>query len=484
MSITGALSNALSGLNAVSRAAEVTSANLANALTEGYGARSLSLSSQTVSGSGGVKVNGISRDVDQALLAQRREAAAQNAGSESRTAHLEALEGLIGTPDESASLAGRIAEFEATLITAASQPESTLRLEQVARAAGDVTQSFKDISSGIQEMRGEADSTINSMVERMNDLLTEVENLNVSIISAKSRGQSTAGYEDARQQMIDEISVMVPVRQMPRDHGAVALVSEGGAILLDGSAQELVFEPTRFVGVYQDMENGALSGITLGNGQEVWSSARQMLSGGALAAEFAIRDESTANAQAQLDGLARDLVERFQDSGVDPTLASGAPGLFTDAGAAFDASDETGLAARISLNALIDPDAGGEVWRLRDGLGAASVGTTGDGTLLQSLGAALAANLVPSSAALSGRGGSLHDLATQVVSAVSADRLASEQTLSFHVGQLEELQAQELANGVDSDRELQNLLLIEQSYAANARVIETIDEMMTTLMRL
>ena len=108
----------------------------------------------------------------------------------------------------------------------------------------------------------------------------------------------------------------------------------------------------------------------------------------------------------------------------------------------------------------------------------------GDGALLQSFGVALAESRSPGSAALAGRAGSLHALATGVVSSVSADRLASERRLSFHAGQLEELRAQELAHGVDSDREMQNLLLIEQSFAANARVIETIDEMMTTLLRL
>ena len=35
------------------------------------------------------------------------------------------------------------------------------------------------------------------------------------------------------------------------------------------------------------------------------------------------------------NAVARDLVERFAAAGVDPTLAPGAPGLFTDAGLAF-----------------------------------------------------------------------------------------------------------------------------------------------------
>lgn len=484
MSITGALSNALSGLNAVSRAAEVTSANLANALTEGYGARSLALSSQTLSASGGVRVDGIVRNVDQALVGQRREAEARNAGSESRLSHLQALESLIGTPDESASLAAKLADFEAQLITAASQPESTLRLEQVARAASDVAGTLNEISGGLQEMRSTADRKINSMVESLNGLLSEVETLNRSIISARSRGQSTAGFEDARQTVIDDISVLVPVRQMPRDHGSVALVSEGGAVLIDGSARQLEFQPTLFVDVHHEISNGVLSGLSLDNGQEVWAEGRTLLAGGALAAEFAIRDESAPEAQKILDGIAREIVERFQNGGADPTLAPGDPGLFTDMGSSFAAADEAGLAARITLNALVDPNENGEVWRLRDGLGASGSGISGDASLLLSLGAKASADQTPLSAALVGQGGSLYDLATQFVSTIGSDRLVAENSHVFHSGQLEELRALEMADGVDSDREMQNLLLIEQGYAANARVIETIDELMETLLRL
>ena len=39
-------------------------------------------------------------------------------------------------------------------------------------------------------------------------------------------------------------------------------------------------------------------------------------------------------------------------------------------------------------------------------------------------------------------------------------------------------------DGVDTDAEMQKLLLIEQAYAANARVIATVQAMIDTLMRI
>lgn len=42
----------------------------------------------------------------------------------------------------------------------------------------------------------------------------------------------------------------------------------------------------------------------------------------------------------------------------------------------------------------------------------------------------------------------------------------------------------EKAGGVDTDQELQALLVIEKNYAANAKVIQTVDDMVSTLLGL
>ena len=73
MSISGALSNALSGLTVNARMAETVSNNLSNSLTDGYGVRSLELSAgQTGGAGGGVRVISVNRFVDAGILADRR----------------------------------------------------------------------------------------------------------------------------------------------------------------------------------------------------------------------------------------------------------------------------------------------------------------------------------------------------------------------------------------------------------------------------
>jgi len=41
-----------------------------------------------------------------------------------------------------------------------------------------------------------------------------------------------------------------------------------------------------------------------------------------------------------------------------------------------------------------------------------------------------------------------------------------------------------MQDGVDTDQEMQTLLIVEQAYAANARVLQTADELIQTLIGL
>ncbi len=484
MTITSALNSAMSGLRAASRASELVSSNIANALTPGYAPRTLSIGSSSAGNAGGVQINGVTRHIDAQVIADRRLAGSEFGYRSNTATYLTRVEDLIGTPDKQGSLFARLSDFENSLITASSRPDAAERLDITALAARDLAKSINTVSDGIQQARSEAERSIEDQVTRLNDALKVVQKLNTSITAANARGSGISALQDQRQVLIDEISEMVPVRMVNRDHGTVALYTTGGAILLDGRAAEVGFDSANVVTPYMSVEDGSLSGLTI-NGYSVnTSSASGRLHGGTLGAQFEIRDELAPAAQAQMDALARDLVERFESSTVDPTLAPGQPGLFTDAGAALDPTLETGLASRLSLNALVDPAHGGETWRLRDGLGATTTGASGDATLLNALSDALTQTRVPSSGNFGPAAFSVTGLNTSLASQIGASRLREEQQLSFAAAQFYDLTERELANGVDTDAELQNLMILEQAYAANARVIQTVDQMFDTLMRI
>jgi flagellar hook-associated protein 1 len=73
VSISASLNNALSGLTASARTAELISNNVANATNPAYARREIVLGARVVGDTGqGVSVVGVDRIVDRALLSDRR----------------------------------------------------------------------------------------------------------------------------------------------------------------------------------------------------------------------------------------------------------------------------------------------------------------------------------------------------------------------------------------------------------------------------
>ncbi|SMH43191.1 flagellar hook-associated protein FlgK [Maritimibacter sp. HL-12] len=486
MTIAGSLANALSGLTASSRAAELVSSNVANAMTEGYGRRELQLQPRYM-GDGspsGVNVTGVRREVDMVIVQDRRLADAA-AGNHSELASFHAqMEGVVGLPDDQNSLSGRIAAFEASLIEAASRPDNPARLDNAVRAAQDIAEHLNTASREVQSSRMRADAAIDAQVRQLNDGLLRVQNLNSKIKETTARGQDPSALMDQRQQAIDALSPIIPLRQVERDHGMIALYTSGGAIVLDGRAAELDFQQVGVIVPEMTQASGALSGLTI-NGYAVRTGGdRSPIGGGSLAALFEIRDDLATNMQSQLDAVARDLIERFQDAGLDASRAPGDAGLLTDAGQAFSVADETGLASRISVNSLVLADAGGDSWRLRDGLGAAVPGEVGNASLLQEIKSALLAPRIAASGGFHGVQRSASGLVADLLSSASAARVDAEARQSHAAAQKDSLAFMEMQAGVDTDHELQKLMLIEQAYAANAKVISTVSAMLDAVMEL
>lgn len=481
MSISTALNNAVSGLTASSRMAEVVSSNTANAMTAGYARRELSLSAETLGGNGGVRILGVNRMINATLLQDRRLSDAETENASARADFATRFEDQLGDPETEGSLSWTLSEFESALIEAGSIPDSTARLTAAVSAAKSVTDKLNSVSDDLQQTRLEADHSIASQVDTLNETLQQIEKLNRTITTQTSIGGDASGLMDQRQTLIDQISTIVPVRVVARDNDQIAIFTTGGAVLLDGSASTVGFNASGVMSADMTLDSGALSGLTI-NGRTVSTSDDGPLGGGTLGAAFAVRDELAPEAQAQLDAFARNLIERFQDPALDTTLAAGDPGLFTDAGDALDTLDEVGLAGRIQINAAVDPAQGGAVWRLRDGLGATSAGSVGNARLINALSDALSEEEMPASGDFGSALRSASGLAADLLSYASGQRQSAELVESYATSRQETLTELTLAEGVDTDYEMQTLLKVEQAYSANARVIQTIDDMMQQLL--
>lgn len=451
--------------------AEVVSQNLANALTEGYGRRSLDTSSHY----GGVRVDGITRSVDRGLLGDRRLAEAR-LNADQRTADmLGAIEGIIGLPGDADSIAGRLSAFESALVSASADPASEQRLSHVNATLGALVGQLHQDASDVQKLRQDADASIQRDVDTLNSNLKMLEQLNADISRARASGQDPSSLFDARQQVVDEIGGIVPVRELDRGNDRLGLMTTSGLILIDGTAAQFEFTRTPTIVAGMTIASGGLSGITQ-NGEPLNAeNGFGRLGGGSLDAAFQLRDTALVSAQEGLDDIAMDLVSRMNDPLVDPSV--GATGLLTDSGGPVNAADTEGLASRLAINAAMDPNQGGGLSNWRDGVGSVSAGPSGNSAQLDRwLDALTNASGTPNMSA--------SERIAVFSSEISSGRVNAEQDLSFSAARWDNLHNAELAGGVDTDVELQNLLRVEQAYAANAKVIQTISAMIQQIMEI
>lgn len=480
MPISQSLNNALTGLNAAARGADLVSSNIANAATEGYAPRSLSLSARDVGGLGaGVRINGIVRHNDPYLTAQRQL-------SDATTGHDQAIadattrwEQLVGGDDGLPDLATLITSVETALVTAAGDPSSETRLEAVTLALKDVTSGFKTAADGISEMRQQAEQTISAYVTTINEILREVDRLNDEILRVRSGSGQASGLIDQRQQAINQISDLIPIKQLNREGGRIALITTQGEFLLDHQPREITFSAAGAVGPDMTYANGALSGLQIGGQPVTGTGPVGNLGGGALEAQFDIRDQLGESWQTALDDNARALLQRLSNGTADPSISPGQPGLLALDSPLISTADP-GISGRLTLNDALEPPTG-TVERLRDGLYATVSTGNGDPSLLRRWADTLSSpeSMHPGAPARSVSG----NLAT-LANAASADRVHAENRLSRSTAAQANHLEREQGLGVDTDAELQNLMRIEKAYAANARVIQTIDTLLNRLLEI
>lgn len=488
MSLSLSLNHALTGLRATTAQTDLIANNVSNALTEGYARREIELSAAVIAGAGaGVRVDGINRVTSPYLTEARRFADAE-AGYANETAEARArLADVIGQPGAAGAFASLADALDTAMAAAADTPESTPLLSNAVSAAGDYVDAIRRIASEAMDLRSEADASIAQQVATVNTTLGQIKDLNTEIRTRTLTGADVSGLQDQRERLISGVTEIIPLRVVDRPNNEIALYARNGGQLLDGRVYELDFEPTRVVAPNQTIANGALSGISIrdvdipiGEG-----GGGGLLDGGSLSAAFELRDGVLPGFADDLDGLAGDAILRVQGLAADPTIGAADPGLFTDEGLFYDPANQLGVALRISLNDAVVPSAGGEVTRLRDGLAAIASGEVGESAVLRGLQDALLAPVTaPAGLSLSGDR-STSGFAVELSSAALSSSATAEEDAAFNAGRLAALSDAELAEtGVDTDQQLSRLLLVEQAYAANARVIQVVDELLARLLQI
>ena len=490
MSINQAIGNAFSGLAAASRAAEIVSRNVANATTEGYSATELTRSQQLVGGEGaGVKVLGVERAGNPLVTADRRRIEAGAGRAETEAQVMRDLSDLLTDPDGGDSLSSRFAALENALRGLADTPESTAMQSTVVAAGRALATRFNTLSTQAARMIGDLNDDVKRQVQTVNTALKKIAQLNTSITAGKATGKDTTALEDERDRQIEVVNGIVPIRTKDRDSNGMMVSTANGILLVEGGAREIEWDPaTQTLSVM---------------GSEISAKPPSGgLQGGTLEATITALTETVPAFMAQVDALAADIVKRFQNlSGYETDVATvpALTGLFTDNGQRFDETTpgaEVGLAGRMRLHAAVDPTVGGSPSALVTGsLPAVGDPLTGAGqtplpspatpetfptALMSAMRAVSTSGVPPISGAFNAT-----DLAIQLVSIREVNANDREAEASFQRGATQTMREREDSfSAVDTDAQMQALLRLEQTYAANARILEVTSGLINRLLEI
>ena len=355
-----ALNSALSGLRIAQQQISLISTNVANVGTPGYTRKILPQSSQVVDGRGvGVTPEKVIRTVDLNLSRDLWTQISGAAALDIKASYLSRVQQFHGPPDKELSLAAEISRLHDSFAVLADSPEDAFLQAGTVNQAIDTANKINEFSRLITSLRNDAQDQMDTTVTRINDLLEQIAELNVSVANSSSVGRTTAAIEDKRDDAIKSLSELIDITFFQRGDGALVVQTNQGVELASTRATTIAFRPTpQYATTYYPV---SAAGVYVGDPLVPNSGAIDITTlspGGKLGGLIELRDETFPKQMAQLDELAHKMAMRMDLQGLR---------LFTDesgnipADTPPDSTTDTavlyvGFAGRIQVNSNIIAD--------------------------------------------------------------------------------------------------------------------------------
>ncbi len=553
--IYGVLNTGRVSLLTQQAAIEVTGQNIANVQTEGYTRQKLSLQANTPRSFGalgsmgtGVRVAGIERAHDQFIFTQIVEENSSLGKFDIKKNIFDQMEILFDN-SFGGGLNERFSDFFASLHDLSNNPRGLAERADVLAKSQLVAEEFNRIGENLFQERVNADQIIGSETIEINDLLSQIAQLNKAIHGNEVDADFGANdLRDLRDNLIKELGEKIDVNSVEDANNLVTVT------LGDGTPLVLGITPLS-LSTSLDGNNQGFKDINVvdinGNTKNITSR----ILGGKVRGLLDMRDTELVNAMDKMDRLAAAFVQEFNrihkegvgsdgTTGIDffstltPTITANTNNSGTAILAASNASPTTNSVDKyeilvtgsntFTLNNLTTGQASGtftftpgSALNLIGGLsvtfsGTAAVGdqfkisvsenasrlisasnivqsnlqkiaagktSNGDGNNAQEL-AGLQNRLVFNGTCLQSGSGSFtfDDFYNSIVTTVAVNANSAQVSLNQQEGlKLQLINRRESASGVSIDEEMISLIKFQQAFNAAARVINTVDEMLTIL---
>ncbi len=485
MSLSAALDGASAGLSVASAQIAVVSRNIAN---QSNTAASCKIAN-VVTVNGLPTVASISQASNSALMGSLLSANANQAQQSAISNALTQLQTTLGTGStDTSSPTALLGQFTDALQTYEASPQTTAGAQAAVAAAQNLVSALNTDSATVQTVRQQADAAMATSVDTITTVLKQFQQVNGAIVQGTSSGADVTDAVDQRNSLLQQLSSQIGITTTTGANNSVSIYTDSGVPLFDQTPMSVTFAPTAS---YSASTTG---GAVYVDGVPVTGGSVMPIRSGALAGLAEVRDELAPTYQSQLDEVARGLITDFDETGPNNNQTPQA-GLFTNNGSLTIPPDPTvvnstitaGLASTIQVAAyaISNPTS------LRDGGISTSgqglyvyntSGDTGYSTRLTGLISSLSKSMQFYTKADAGTNISLTNftaasaswLGTQVNQASTAGSYSAAVQSSAST-------ALSNATGVNLDTELSNMISLEQSYQASAKLLTTVNALYTSL---
>jgi flagellar hook-associated protein 1 FlgK len=385
------ITSSVSALTAYQRAIDVAAQNIANANTEGYVRQRIELSTQFAAvdrfgvSTGGVKVDGVRREVNEFLIEQARSAAAGAGRAEAMAEQAGTLSALLSSaaigPDDA------LQRLKNAFNELASEPASLRARDSLMTEIGSFVERLRTVDERLRAADAEINGYLANEIGDINVLLAQVATLNDKLFRSKTTtGLTPAPILDERDRLIDKLSFKLGIKVSIEANDSVTLKTMDGRLLVKG-ASAATLTPTN--GLHDVVD----SRVSLLSADGVNSDLTHALAGGLLGGLIDARTQVTTPVRNELGrvviALAQSLnsqnaLGRDLDGNVGSALLTVAiPKVFDATGnsgtAVVQAALENPATALTSADYLVTKTATG--WEVKRTDTGAAVTPSGVGTL-------------------------------------------------------------------------------------------------------
>jgi flagellar hook-associated protein 1 FlgK len=451
MSLTTAISNALSGIKTVQTDIQVISSNITNASRDNYTRKGVVLGNDVASG--GVRVIGYSRATSDNIARLHQQSLATDGLFSTQNDYMNRIQVLFGSTQDSPLVTTTMAAFSASWRELSAAPEDTTRQQDVIFKGQNFAREIRRLADGIDKIEQDIKNDTATAITDLNNSLARIKTLNDQIVSAQSAGQSAGDLMDERDKEVQKIASLTNINIMQRDQGRISIYTPGGYSLLDVDNNVFTWDG---IAVRQ-------------NGTDVGA----LLSGGKIEALLGLLDPGSSPSNISDPGKATIYkMEQQLDAIVD---------LFTDTAGSFAVAYDSAATGTGELASGFFTG----VTRYSFDVNAALLNNTSK--LKQASASPVALDMDLSNRTISPAGLSLinasYNSFTDAIIYTHSQNLKQVEDQSDVYAAQKDDYAKRLQNetGVNVDEEVVRLTQLQNNYSATARVISTVQQMLAIL---